>query len=105
MTFTILIPRSRNDGSPVAPEEMEQIIESIWKRFGGLTSFANAVGHWLDEGGQHYEDKSIKATVACERDRLEEAKEITREIGRRLGQKAMYFEVRYYDGVQILKTE
>ncbi len=62
-------------------------------------------GHWVDEEGKHYHDRGIKVTVACPRERLEEAKEVVRAIGKQLGQKAMYFEVRYYDGVQILKID
>jgi hypothetical protein len=47
----------------------------------------------------------VKVTVACDRARLHEAEEAVCEIGRRLGQKAMYFEVRYADGVTFLRTE
>ena len=37
------------------------------------------------------------------RDRLQEAIQAVRRVGRKLGQKAMYFEVAGYDGVQILR--
>ncbi|MCI0461795.1 MAG: hypothetical protein L0Z62_33000 [Gemmataceae bacterium] len=54
---------------------------------------------------KHDCDSSIKVTVACDRERLHEAEDAVRAIGRHLGQKAMYFEVRYDDGVGILRLE
>jgi hypothetical protein len=36
---------------------------------------------------------------------LAEAEEAVRRIGRQLGQKAMYFEVRYYDGIRFLRID
>jgi hypothetical protein len=41
--------------------------------------------------------------VVCDRILLEEAKEAVIRIGTELRQRAMYFEVRDYDGVQILE--
>jgi hypothetical protein len=34
----------------------------------------------------------------------QEARELVLRIGQKLGQKAMYFEVRYFDGVEILEV-
>jgi hypothetical protein len=47
----------------------------------------------------------LKVSIECERHRLEEAIKAVRRIGRKLGQRAMYFEVFGYDGVQILWIE
>jgi hypothetical protein len=44
-------------------------------------------------------------SIECDRDRLAEAIRAVRRIGRKLGQRAMYFEVTGYDGVQILRSE
>ena len=35
-------------------------------------------------------------------DILSQARELVIQIGRQLGQRAMYFEVRYFDGVEII---
>ena len=106
MKFTTVVPKFRNDGSPVPPEELDAIIERIWQQFGGATVEGEVTGHWVDRtDGTHYRDLSLRVSVACERERLAEAQEAVRQIGRQLGQKAMYFEVQGYDGVQILRTE
>jgi hypothetical protein len=52
--------------------------------------------------GHTYPDHSVAVTVACHRERLHEAAEAVREIGRQLGQLAMWFDVHGADGVDIL---
>jgi hypothetical protein len=46
----------------------------------------------------------MKLSVACENRHLEVAKREVIRIGTALDQLAMYFEVQYYDGVQILQV-
>jgi hypothetical protein len=106
MTFTTIIPRQRNDGSAVSRKELNAILRQLRERFGGVTIDGEVEGHWVDPSdGKHYRERSLKITVACDRERLHEAEDVVREIGRQLGQKAMYFEVRYYDGVRILRID
>lgn len=45
----------------------------------------------------------LRVTVVCDRVQLDEAREAVIRIGVELRQRAMYFEVRDYDGVQILE--
>jgi hypothetical protein len=74
--------------------------------FSGYTFGALQRGAWTDpQSGVTYFDNSHPLVVTCDRSRLEGARRWVLEIGRRLGQKAMYFEVRDYDGVQILDVE
>jgi hypothetical protein len=47
----------------------------------------------------------LLAQTVDERERLNEAIKLVRRIGRRLKQRAMYFEVSDYDGVQFLRIE
>lgn len=106
MTFTTIIPKHRNDGSPVSRKEMNAILAGLRARFGGVTVDGEIEGQWVDQtDGKVYRDRSLKVTVACDRERLHEAEEAVREIGRQLEQKAMYFEVRYFDGVTFLRIE
>lgn len=106
MTFTTTIPKRRNDGSAVSRKEMKAIFLTIRERFRGFTVESQVRGEWVDEkDGKVYRDASYRVTVACDRQRLHEAEELVREIGRRLGQKAMYFEVHGYDGAGILWIE
>ncbi|TWT58917.1 hypothetical protein KOR42_23040 [Thalassoglobus neptunius] len=106
MKVTTFIPIHRNDGSPVSPEELQEISRKVWERFGGATLEGRVEGHWVDEqDGQHYQDTSLKLTVVSEPERLPELEQLVREIGRQLDQKAMYFEVKYFDGVRFLRTD
>jgi hypothetical protein len=43
--------------------------------------------------------------IETDRARLTEITEAIKEIGRSLGQKAMYMEIQYFDGVQFLRTD
>ena len=62
-------------------------------------------GYWTDTDGTKFVDKSIKVSIECERSRLQEAIKGVLRIGRRLKQRAMYFEVSGYDGVQFLRSD
>jgi hypothetical protein len=105
MTFTTIIPASRNDGSLVSRREMAAILSGLCVQFGGYTAEGTTEGAWRDERtGRVYRDKGRKITVACEIERLEEALQAVRAIGRRLGQEAMWVELRGADGVVILNT-
>jgi len=105
MVFTTLIPTRRNDGSPVPRAELQEILSGLWTRFGGVTIDGIVTGHWIDShDGQHYQDESLKVSIACDNDRLQDAESAVVEVGKRLEQKAMYFEVRYFDGVRFLRV-
>lgn len=104
MKFTTLVPLKRNDGSPVGTKEINRILRRLQTRFGGLTVEGQVAGRWM-EAGQVYQDESLKISVACDNSRLEEARGEVLRIGRELGQLAMFFEVQYYDGVQILRVQ
>jgi hypothetical protein len=62
-------------------------------------------GHWVDSDGAEFTDVCVKVSIHCDHSRLDEAIRAVRRIGRRLGQRAMYFEVEGYDGVQILRVD
>jgi hypothetical protein len=102
MKFTTLIPTTRNDGTPVEPGVLSRLIDRLWRPFGGMSEEGWVTGHWIDGDGEEYTDVCIKVSIECNRDRLQEAMRAVRRAGRKLDQKAMYFEVAGYDGVQIL---
>ena len=70
-----------------------------------MTKEGQVIGHWIDDDGTEFTDVCIKVAIECDRARLPEAIRAVRSVGRKLGQKAMYFEVSGYDGVQILRIE
>jgi hypothetical protein len=105
MKFTTLIPTTWNDGTAVRPSVLKRLRDSLWRPFGGMTNEGNVTGHWIDDDGVEFTDVCIKVSIECDRSRLPEAIRAVRRVGHRLGQRAMYFEVAGYDGVQILRIE
>jgi len=103
--FTTLIPTTRNDGSAVRPSVLARLINSLWRPFGGMTNEGLVTGHLMDVDDAEFQDVCVKVSIECDRGRLHEAIKAVRQIGRKLGQRAMYFEVSGYDGVQILRIQ
>jgi hypothetical protein len=103
--FTSLIPVRYNDGTAVKPSVLQQLIDSLWRPFGAMTREGYVTGHWVDDDGTEFMDVCVKLFIECDRDRLMEAIKAVKRVGRRLGQRAMYFEVDGYDGVQILRID
>jgi hypothetical protein len=105
MKFTTLLPTTRNDGTAFTPAVLQRIIASLWRPFRGATEEGPVRGHWIDDDGSEFTDVCIKVSIECERERRAQAMRAVKRIGRKLGQRAMYFEVDGYDGVQILRIE
>src|SRR5215208_1130811 len=105
MKFTTLIPIAWNDGAPVDQRLLERLIGALCFKFGGMTREGEVTGYWIDDDGTRYVDQSIKISIECGRDRLNDAIKAVLRIGQRLKQKAMYFEVSGYDGVQFLRPK
>jgi hypothetical protein len=105
VTFTTFIPTKRNDGSTFSRRQLQAILNETARRFGGYTFGPLQSGAWLDpQSGKTFFDKTHPLVVNCDRSQLEFARHWVLEIGRRMDQKEMYFEVRDYDGVQILNV-
>jgi hypothetical protein len=51
-------------------------------------------GAWVADDGQTYEETSYRLEVIVPTERLNEARELFIRIGRQLGQRAIYFEIR-----------
>jgi hypothetical protein len=105
MQFITYLPTHYNDGTQVPESEIQDIIRELFDAFGGATISGTVEGYWKDTAtGQAFTDESWRVEIATERERLAEVQTIVLEIGKRLRQEAMYLEVRYYDGVQILRV-
>lgn len=106
VTFVTLIPLARNDGSPVEEAEQEEILNKLSRTFGRLTVEGTVTGIWRDEkAGKAYRDQSLKVAIGCPWNRASEFEALMREIGKQLGQKGMFIEVRSGTGIQTLKCD
>lgn len=105
MKFTTLIPTRLNDGRKVPKRQLERILDGLAATFGGCSDEGLTKGKWIDpKDSVHYRDESLRVSIVCDRIMLDDARTAVLDIGRRLRQRAMYFEVRDYDGVQILEV-
>lgn len=104
MKFTTLIPLQFNDGRTVPEEDIERLIDGVAATFGGCSDEGITKGQWIDPAdSQLYRDESRRITVVCDNSLLWEAQQAVITIGQELQQRVMYFEVRDYDGVQLLE--
>lgn len=104
MKFTTLIPLKFNDGRRVSPRQLRKFVDELAQRFGGSSDEGITRGQWIDPADSvHYRDESMRVSVVCDRVQLDDARDAVINIGKTLKQRAMYFEVRDYDGVQILE--
>jgi hypothetical protein len=104
--FTTLIPTHRNDGEPVDPAYLPLLVRQWSILFGGCTVEGLCFGHWIDtRDGGHYQDESVRVSVVCDNDLYDDAVAAVLEVGMALGQEAMYFELRDFDGVRILRVK
>jgi hypothetical protein len=104
MKFTTLIPTRFNDGRKVNSRQVRAFLDDLARQFGGCSNEGLTMGQWIDpKDAIHYRDESLRITVVCDRIMLDEAKAAVIRIGASLQQRAMYFEVRDYDGVQFLE--
>jgi hypothetical protein len=105
MKFTTLIPLWFNDGREVSADQLDAIIDGLVRQFKGCSDEGITKGQWLDpKESRLYRDESRRVTVVCDNSQLWEAQKAVIKIGQQLGQRAMYFEVRDYDGVQFLEV-
>ena len=104
MKFTTHIPTHLNDGRKVSQRQLKMIMDELVQQFGGVSDEGITKGQWIDpHDASLYRDESRRVSVVCDRVLLDRARKAVVRIGIALGQRAMYFEVRDYDGVQILE--
>lgn len=100
---TKLLPHL-NDGSPVAREVTQVILDLMMERFDGFTTDATSIGGWQNDIGDKFVEPAFTLTVIGENQRYGDARQTVIEIGKMLDQEAMYFEVEHFDGIEIIPT-
>jgi hypothetical protein len=97
------IPTHRNDGSKISKGERRSILTLVRNTFGGYTLEGPFEGAWVGDDGQVYEETSYRLEVLVPAKRVKDAKELFTRVGKQLGQRAIYFEVR--DAGEIIDLE
>ena len=103
MLVVTRIPTHRNDGSKISRRERRSILTLVRDTFGGYTLEGPFEGAWVADDGRVYEETSFRLEVLVPPDRVREAQDLFVRIGKQLGQRAIYFEVR--DAVEIIDLD
>jgi hypothetical protein len=97
------IPTHRNDGSRISQRERRATLTRIRDTFGGYTLEGPFEGAWVADDGQVYEETSYRLEVLVAPERVRDARELFARVGKQLGQRAIYFEVR--EGGEIIDLD
>ena len=103
MLVVTRIPTHRNDGSMIGRREHRAILTLVRDAFGGYALEGPFQGAWVADDGQTYEETSYRLEVVVPPERLSDARELFIRIGKQLGQRAMYLEVR--EGGEIIDLD
>jgi hypothetical protein len=103
MVVITRIPTHRNDGSKINPRERRALLTLVRDTFGGYSLEGPFQGAWVADDGQTYEETSYRLEVVVATERVPEARALFTRIGKELGQRAIYFEVR--EGGEIIDLE
>jgi hypothetical protein len=88
---TLFLPTVDNTGRHFTEEEWRTALMLLTREFGGLTHGPEYEGWWQDAQGALHREPVRVLLVTFDRDRLPAFRRTVREVGRRLGQEAMYF--------------
>ena len=88
------IPTRRNDGSKISKRERRAVLTLVRDTYGGYSLEGPFEGAWVADDGRVYEETSYRLEVLVPSERVREARELFTRIGKQLGQRAIYFEVR-----------
>jgi len=94
MLVVTRIPTHRNDGSKISKRERRAFLTLVRDTFGGYSLEGPFEGSWIADDGQVYDETSYRLEVLVPPERVKEARELFRRMGKQLGQRAIYFEVR-----------
>ncbi len=103
MKFVTRIPTHDNRGRKFSRAKMRKIYQRIRDVFGGYSLDGPGYGAWKADDGTIYEEYSYVLTIVTERIRRDEVRQLIRDIGRDLGQLAMYYEEA--EGAEILDVD
>ena len=75
--YEILVPCSRNDGTPIRTRQHREWDRRVRKLTGGLTVLPPGRGQWQSPTGQLFSERMIPVRIATTRDVMERVADIT----------------------------
>jgi hypothetical protein len=100
-----LIPTNYNDGQRIPAKVFRKFEDKLLEIAGGFSIDGIMAGGWMDNN-ELYRDRSRKYIIAVANNKkLKEIRQAVIEIGRELGQKAMYFEIKRDAEIKIINID
>lgn len=87
---TVYLPLADNHGKPFVETDWQQALTALVMQFGGATLGEAREGYWLDAQQRVRREQVRPVIVSFAPERLEEFRLVVRDLGKRLGQEAMY---------------
>jgi hypothetical protein len=87
---TVFLPLADNEGQSFAESTWHEALTRLVTPFGGATLGEPQEGCWLDARGRMCRERVRAVVVSFAPDRLNEFRLAVHDVGRRLGQEAMY---------------
>ena len=94
MLVVTRIPTHRNDGSKISQRGRAPSCPSFVTRLEAIPWRVHSRVAWVADDGRVYEESSYRLEVLVPPERVSEAREVFTRVGKELGQRAIYFEVR-----------
>lgn len=99
-----LIPLNYNDGQRIPIQVYREFENEILQITGGFSIDGITAGSWMDNN-ELYRDRSRKYIIATQEDRVEKVRQAVIRMGKRLEQRAMYFETIHEGNVEFIPIE
>lgn len=90
--FVLLVPLNYNDGSEVAPEVREKILDDLFLLAGGYTVAGTVTGAYRMRDGSRQVDQSLQVWVGVGAEEVGQLKTLVARFAALLGQESMYLE-------------
>ncbi len=90
--YLLLIPLRYNDGELIPQEVVEELEHELFTLGNGYTIGGLRKGAYKMADGQKVIDETVEYWVVIPDDKFEELRQLMAELGRQLGQEAMYLE-------------
>lgn len=99
-----LIPINYNDGQKVPIQIYREFEDELLQITGGFSIDGITAGSWLDNN-ELYRDRSRKYIISAKENEVEAVRQAVIRMGKKLQQKAMYFETIHEGTIEFIEIE
>jgi hypothetical protein len=96
-----LIPLNYNNGERIPIQEYREFEDELLRINGGFSIDGITAGSWMDNN-ELFRDRSRKYIIATQDEKVEEIRQAVIRMGKRLEQRAMYFETIHEGNVEFI---